>query len=315
MYESFYHLTERPFELTPNPRFLLLTPGHREALSNLQYGIATRKGLTVITGEAGSGKTTLIRTVVGQIALGREPFRPGPCAYINNPTLDRREFIELMAREFRLPPGASASKARFLGDLERMLRTTYEAGGSAALIIDEAQSLSHELLEEIRLLANIETDTVKLLPLVLVGQPELAARLNEPELRQLKQRIALRCKVEPLDLQQTAAYIATRIRHAGGNPAGLFTREAIELIFARSRGIPRTISVICDNALVSGFALGEARIGADIVAEVCVDFDLHAAARAMPHDLLMAEGPEAATATASSGPRGLLRSIIPGRTH
>jgi general secretion pathway protein A len=312
MYENFYHLTERPFELTPNPRFLLLTPGHREALSNLQYGIAARKGLTVMTGEAGLGKTTLIRTVIGQIALGREPFRPGPCAYINNPALTRREFVEMMAREFNLSPEASTSKARFLGDLERVLRATQAAGGSAALIIDEAQSLSHELLEEIRLLANIETDTVKLLPLVLAGQPELADRLNEPDLRQLKQRIALRCRLQPLDLQETGAYIATRIRQAGGDPAGLFTREAIEMLFERSRGIPRLISVLCDNALITGFALNESRISAEIVAEVCTDFDMHAAAPGTMGATVVQEP----IGSDGGRPFSMLRAFIPGgRTH
>jgi general secretion pathway protein A len=312
MYEDFYHLSDRPFELTPNPKFLLLTPGHREALSNLQYGIAARKGLTVITGDAGSGKTTLLRMVIGQIALGREPFRTGPCAYINNPALTRREFLETMAREFNLAPEAATSKARFLGDLERVLRTTYAAGGSAALIIDEAQSLPHDLLEEVRLLANIETDTVKLLPLVLAGQPELADRLNEPQLRQLKQRIALRCRLEPLDLQETGAYIATRIRQAGGDPAGLFTREAIEMIFERSRGIPRVISVLCDNALITGFALGEPRISADILAEVCRDFDFPAAAAGRTVNTLIEEP----VPVEAGRPFSMLRSFIPGgRTH
>ncbi|PYQ80732.1 MAG: AAA family ATPase, partial [Acidobacteria bacterium] len=143
-----------------------------------------------------------------------------------------------------------------------------------ALIVDEAQSLSDELLEEVRLLANIETPTEKLLPLVLAGQPELAARLNESGLRQLKQRVALRCEVAPLDLGDTAAYIVSRIRTAGGNTTKLFTREAVTLIHEFSRGIPRVINVMCDNALINGFALKRQPVDRDIVAEVCRDFDL-----------------------------------------
>ena len=274
MYESFYGLRERAFDLTPNPRLLLLTPQHREALSNLEYGISSRKGLTVLTGEAGTGKSTLVRAAIARLTSGQGTLRPGPCAYLNNPTLERREFVEALALAFALPAAATTSKTRLLLELERVLLETYHAGGCAALIVDEAQSLSRELLEEIRLLANIETDTVKLLPLVMVGQPELADRLNQPDLRQLKQRIALRCRLQPLTLQESGAYIASRVRQAGGEPGGLFTRDAVVAIHERARGIPRTINVIADNALVNGFALKRRPIDVDLVQEVCRDFDL-----------------------------------------
>ncbi len=269
MYLRFYGLREAPFELTPNPKYMYLTPGHREALANLQYGLSSAKAVTVLTGEAGTGKTTLIRT-----ALESEACRRVRCVHLTNPGLMRNEFVETLARGFGLGPGAGLSKATLLAELERTLRERRANNEITALIVDEAQRLSNELLEEIRLLANIETATEKLLPLVLVGQPELADRLNEPGLRQLKQRVALRCDLAPLKLTETAAYIATRIRTAGGDAARLFTREAVTLIHDLAHGIPRTVSVVCDNALLSGFAAGRQPVGRDLVAEVAKDFDI-----------------------------------------
>ena len=269
MYESFYGLRERPFDLTPNPKYLYLTGSHREALSTLQYGISGRRGLTVMIGEAGTGKTTLMRAAVEALSA-----RDVLCAYVNNPALTRQEFYELLRSRFGLPPDPGGSKARFLVDVERLVFARHEIGGVSALVVDEAQALPARLLEEIRLLANIETETEKLLPVVLAGQPELAVRLNAPEFRQLKQRVALRCQLSPLTLKETAAYIAGRIRIAGGDSSTIFTREAVQLIFERSHGIPRTISVICDNALVSGFALDARPIGSAVVMDVCRDFGL-----------------------------------------
>jgi general secretion pathway protein A len=269
MYESFYGLRERPFDLTPNPRFLYLTAGHKEALSNLEYGIIGRKGMTLLIGEAGTGKTTIVRAALEAVA--------GPsvkCVYLSNPVLTREEFYEFLAPKFGLSERAATSKAKFLSELEEILLARHQAGGLTALVIDEAQSLPHELLEEVRLLANFETTTDKLLPVVLAGQPELAARLEHEELRQLKQRVALRCDLAALDFHETAAYIAGRVSIAGGDSPRIFRREAVQTIFERSRGIPRTISVICDNALLSGFADGVKPIGSDLVLEVCRDFRL-----------------------------------------
>jgi type II secretory pathway predicted ATPase ExeA len=210
-------------------------------------------------------------------------LRPGDASnegwvYVNNPTLTRSEFLELLAAAFCLRPEAAHSKAALLRQLEDRLRERHDRGLVSALIVDEAQSLSHELLEELRLLANVESDTVKLLPLVLAGQPELADRLNDRTLRQLKQRIVLRCALAPLTLRETASYIAARLRMAGGNPASIFTRDAVLAVHDASRGIPRTISVICDNALLAGFAEGIRPVGADLVEEVCADLDLAASA-------------------------------------
>jgi general secretion pathway protein A len=276
MYQRFYGLREAPFELTPNPRFLYLTPQHREALSNLEYGLSSAKAATVLIGEAGTGKTTLLNA-----ALASERCRGVSCVFVTNPALTRAEFVETLARRFDLSAGASTSKATLLAELEGVLLSRRERGEITALLVDEAQTLSRELLEEIRLLANIETPREKLLPLVLAGQPELAGRLNDPELRQLKQRIALRCELKPFGLQETATYIAARIRTAGGDAARLFTREAVMAIHEYARGIPRTISVICDNALVSGMALGRQPVGRDVVLDVVRDFDF-GGARVVP---------------------------------
>jgi len=230
MYQRFFGLRERPFELTSNPKYLFFSAQHREALANLEYGLSSAKAITVVVGEAGTGKTTLLRA-----ALESERCRRVKAIVLDNPTLTREEFVEILAARFQLGPAAAASKAVLLDALEAELRARRAREEITALIVDEAQSLSDELLEEVRLLANIETPTEKLLPLVLAGQPELAARLNESGLRQLKQRVALRCEVAPLDLGDTAAYIVSRIRTAGGNTTKLFTRAAVTLIHEFSR--------------------------------------------------------------------------------
>jgi len=267
MYQRYYGLRELPFELTPNPKYLYLSPKHREALSNLEYGLFSAKPITVLIGEAGTGKTTLLRA-----ALESDRCTNVRCVYLNNPALTREEFVRMLASRFGLSADAAGSKAVLLDELERILRERRDRGEITALVVDEAQSLSTELLEEIRLLANIETSDEKLLPLVLAGQPELSARLEEPGLRQLKQRVALRCQIAPFELSETAAYIASRVRTAGGVPSRLFTREGVSLIHEYSGGIPRTVSVICDNALVSGMALERQPVDRAIVLEVCRDF-------------------------------------------
>jgi general secretion pathway protein A len=294
MYESFYGFRERPFDLTPNPRFLVMTDVHREALSNLEYGIASRTGITLLVGEAGTGKTTLIRT-----ALDRQPARVH-CVHVQNPALARDEFVEMLAVRFKLSDRARGSKTALLLELEDVLRSRDEAGESTVLVVDEAQSLPRDILEEIRLLANIETNERKLLSVILAGQPEVTALLNDAALRQLKQRIALRCELRPLSLQETAGYLAGRIRAAGGIGAQVFTREAVTLIHDRSLGVPRTISVIADNTLLTGFAVGQRPVNSATVREVCRDFDLGPAA---------APGAVAELADGTPGPAGELISV------
>jgi general secretion pathway protein A len=294
MYQRFYGFRELPFELTPDPRYLYLTPRYREALSNLQYGLSAAKTVTVLIGEAGTGKTTLLRA-----ALASERCQHVRTVYLNNPALTRQEFVEMLARRFELSPEAAHSKAVLLGELEAALHARRAHGEITALVIDEAQTLSHELLEEVRLLANIETSTEKLLPLVLAGQPELSDRLEDVGLRQLKQRVALRCTIAPFELAETASYIAHRIRIAGGEAARAFTRESVTLIHEHSRGIPRTISVMCDNALVSGFALNRQPVDREVVLEVARDFQLRRPAAEAPFETPVRETEPNAPASVS----------------
>jgi general secretion pathway protein A len=267
MYQDFYGLKSRPFDLTPDPRFLLMTAKHREALSTLQYAISGHKGVALVVGEAGTGKTTLIHAAL-------ETRSDGLPLLLSNPALTRAEFLEFLAEGFNLPPEAAASKTRCLSALTRVLKERQAAGSMAALIIDEAQCLPDELLEEVRLLANIETPQEKLLSIILVGQPEIAERLNRPTQRQIKQRVGLRSTLTALDQAETAAYIATRVQVAGGTCDSLFTADAIAAIYEYAAGIPRTISVICDNALVTGFALDWRPVDRDVIFEVCRDLDL-----------------------------------------
>jgi general secretion pathway protein A len=268
VYEEFFGLRERPFDLNTDPRFIFMSSGHREALSNLEYGLSGRKAMTLLLGDAGLGKTTLVRAVVRGMAE-----TDAQCVYVSNPALTRNEFIRLIATGFELSQEAASNKTICLEELERKLLDRLAADKITALVIDEAQSIPIELLEEIRLLGNMETDNAKLLPIILAGQPELSARLNEPSLRQLKQRVALRCELKPLTLQETAAYMATRIRVAGGQAKALFTRDAVATVHGASKGIPRIISVLSDNALVAAYAQGVRPVRRSIVEEVCADFD------------------------------------------
>jgi len=271
VYLAHFGFTAPPFELTANPKYLFLTPRHSEALANLEYGLSTAKAITLLVGEAGTGKTTLLR-----VAIESHQCRNVRCVCLNNPGLSRAEFVETLATRFGLSANAAASKAQFLSELEPVLMERRHQGETTALIVDEAQRLSDDLLEEIRLLANIETDAEKLLPLVLAGQPELSDRLNERRLRQLKQRVALRCEIAPFTRAETAAYVASRVRTAGADATKLFTREAIVAIHECTTGIPRTINVVCDNVLLSAYASGNHIIGCEAVREVARDFDLPA---------------------------------------
>ena len=302
MYEQFYGLRERPFDLTPDPRFLVITDVHREALSNLEYAIASRKGITLLVGDAGTGKTTIIRTALEKQAAKTH------CVYLHNPALTRDEFVEMIAGQFGLSRTARNSKTALLLELEELLRHRHNAAETTVLVLDEAQSLPFELLEEVRLLTNIETNEQKLLSLIIAGQPEIVGRLNNQDYRQLKQRIALRCELRPLSVVEGAGYVAGRITAAGGQPVQLFTREAVILICERSKGIPRTINVIADNALVSGFAAGDKPVRSDLIHEVCRDFDI--SARAAPEARIPDRQQSAVSSQAlSSGDRSLLDSV------
>ncbi len=281
MYERYYGLQERPFDLSPNPRFLCFTPQHREALVHLQYGLAGRPGITVLVGEAGTGKTTLIRAALqaGRLrpdfassGFGAQANDASTIVHLSNPTLTRAEFFDYLAAGFGLGADAGQSKIAFLRELEKALGD--EFGPMLALVVDEAQSVPYELLEEIRLLTNAEATNGRSLAVALVGQPELARRLEEARLRQLKQRVVLRCELTALSLKDTASYISARVKTAGGEATRLFTRDAVVAIHQHSAGIPRVISVICDNALVNGFAADQKPVGASIVTDVCRSLSL-----------------------------------------
>ena len=261
MYERYYGLQERPFDLSPNPRFLCFTPQHREALVHLQYGLAGRAGVTVLVGEAGTGKTTLVRAAL------QATNDSSTIVHLSNPTLTRAEFYDYLAAGFGFSAEAAQSKIQLLRELETALNK--DDGPRLALVVDEAQSVPYELLEEIRLLTNAEAANGRSLAVALVGQPELGRRLDEARLRQLKQRVVLRCELTPLTLKDTASYISGRVKTAGGEATRLFTRDAVVAIHQHSHGIPRVISVICDNALVNGFAADQKPVGASIIAEVC----------------------------------------------
>jgi general secretion pathway protein A len=269
MYQDFYGLKELPFELTPNPRFLYMAPHYREALSAVEYGLLAAKAVTLLLGDAGTGKTTLI-----QAALASERCRALRIVHVKNPALTRGEFLEMLSQRFDLSPEAAVSKTRLLAELEAALRHQRREGVVTSLIIDEAQSVSDELLEELRLLANIETEADKLLPIVLAGQSEFGERLNEPRLWPLKQRVTVRAHLRPFTVQETAIYIAQRIHVAGGEASKLFTREAVVLIHELAAGLPRTINVICDNALLTGCGLGRRPVNRTMVLDVAADLDL-----------------------------------------
>jgi general secretion pathway protein A len=266
MYRDFYGLRDIPFSLTPDPRYLYFTASHREVMANLHYGIQHGKGLIMATGEVGTGKTTMLRAMLARLD------RSVLTCYIFNPGMTVPEFYHYIATSFGI--AQFASKSDLLMKLGRLLMMRHAKGLRSVLIVDEAQGLLPELLEEVRLLLNFETYTEKQLQIILAGQPELKQVLNDPKLRQLKQRISLRCEIKPLRADEVAAYIRARLKTAGATRLDLFTSEAVALIFRASEGIPRLINNICDNALLSGFAVGAKHISHKLVAEVVEELDL-----------------------------------------
>ena len=268
MYLDFYGLNEIPFGLTPNPRFVFKTESHLEAISNLSYGIYHYKGLIVLTGEVGTGKTTALRSIIDQ--LGHDIL----CVYILNPYLTADEFYETLSTGVRLGVGSNASKPEILSRLSRCLAERHSRGLRTVLIVDEAHGLSSSVLEQVRLLANLETNTEKLLQIVLCGQPELREVLNQPGLRQLKQRISLRCSIRPLAQFEIPKYVRFRLKTAGAGRVDLFDQSAINLIGQVSIGIPRVINNLCDNALLQGYAMGLSVITGDVIDRVIEVLDL-----------------------------------------
>jgi general secretion pathway protein A len=284
MYKKFFGLKENPFNVNPDPRYLFLTHHTQEALACLTYGIETRKGFILLTGEVGTGKTTLINKLLEW--LHKENVST---AFVFNPRLSVMQFFEFMMADFGIPC-ESLQKGQILLKLNQWLLERYQAGERAVLIVDEAQNLSPQMLEEIRLLTNLETSTEKLLQIVLSGQPELDQKLSQPQLRQLRQRITLRAKTRQLTIEETQGYLQERLRIAGAENTEIFSPEAITTLHRYARGIPRVINLLCEHALVSAFVDQLNPVPPETIEEVARDFDLHtidptaqASAQPFPH--------------------------------
>jgi general secretion pathway protein A len=268
MYKEFFGLRANPFNVNPDPRYLFLTRHTEEALACLTYGIQSRKGFVLLTGEVGTGKTTLINKLLEWLRLQQVAT-----AFIFNSRLSTDQFLEYMMADFSIPCDAKV-KSQVLLRLYNWLLDRYRTGETAVLIIDEAQNLTDEVLEEVRMLTNLETFTEKLLQIVLVGQPELEQKLKEPQLRQLRQRLTLRARTHPLTLEETKAYVQQRLRIAGSNGQQIFDTDALATIHRYSSGIPRVINLLCEHSLVSAFVDQQKVIGSAVVDNVARDFDL-----------------------------------------
>jgi general secretion pathway protein A len=292
MYNEYFGFTEAPFSLTPDPRFSYTNALYQEAFATLRYGIEARKGFIVITGEAGTGKTTLLRRLMQ--SFGRHV----QTAYIYNTHITLTELLRLILSDLGLA-NSTEDRLEMVGQLNEYLIKQLKERNIVTLLVDEAQELSIEMLEEIRLLSNLETDTQKLLQIVLMGQPELERKLDQPELRQLKQRVALRCRLDPLPGNEVGEYIVTRLKAVGYSRKDLFHSLAVEKIAAHSRGIPRLINIICDNALLIAFAASKKTVSAVTIDEVARDLRLNQQASVA----------EAAPSPALGWPKGAIEKL------
>jgi len=275
MYAEFYGLVRPPFEMTPDPAFLYLGETHREGLATLLYGVQAGKGFVLLTGEVGTGKTTLLHALLGQLDASTAS------AFLFNPKLDPLGFFLVLFDELGIQKTCQ-TKAEYLLALNHFLIERLERNQTTLLIIDEAQNLSPEMLEEVRLLSNLETPSKKLLQIMLVGQPELNEMLARPELRQLRQRIVLRHHLRPFDPQELDEYIAERLALAGYTGKGIFKRSARREIHAVTGGVPRLVNVVCDGALLQGYARDQSVIGLDLIREVAADLGLGGAGSGAP---------------------------------
>jgi general secretion pathway protein A len=267
MYHAHYGLLRSPFEMTPDPAFLWMSDAHAEGLATLVYGVQARKGFVLLTGEVGTGKTTLLHALLAQ--LDRNTL----AAFIFNPRLGPLDFFRVLFDELGIETPC-ATKAEYLIALNRFLIARLEQDLPTLLIIDEAQQLSPEMLEEVRLLSNLETPSTKLLQIMLVGQPELAQMLARPELRQLRQRIVMRHQLRPFTREETATYVQERLRIAGYTGAGLFDKRALRALHELTGGVPRLVNVVCDGALLLGYGRSLRTLGEAEVREVARDLEL-----------------------------------------
>ena len=267
MYEQFYGLKEKPFEITPDPRFLYMSEQHREAYAHLNYALNESKGFTVVTGEVGTGKTTLIQMLLARLDGHTRT------AHLFNPKLSIRDFLRYICHDFGLKTEGLMTKGDLLTLLHSFLLECYARKERVVLIIDEAQTLSPKLLEEVRLLTNLETPKTKLLQVILMGQPELDKILSDQRFRQLKQRISVRYHLNPLNRDETKEYIEKRLKVAGARDCHLFDERAVREIYKRTGGIPRLINVLCDNALVTGYVEEKRPIDKKIIRDVAKDME------------------------------------------
>ena len=267
MYNSYFGFLESPFSVTPDPHFSYTNPVYQEAYANLRYGVEAKKGFVVVTGEVGTGKTTLLRKLMRNLEGTIHSV------FVFNTYLSFPELLQLILHDLGLV-AKEQSKVAALQELNDYLITRLKQGHTVAVLIDEAQNLSDEALEGLRLLSNLETDQEKLLQIVLMGQPELAAKLDQPKLRQLKQRVALQCRLVPLKDEEVGPYIDFRLRAVGYEGKDLFHRDAVQQIAFYSQGIPRRINIICDNALLNTYAASQKIVSADVIREVARDLRL-----------------------------------------
>ncbi len=275
MYREHYGLSRRPFELNPDPSFLYLGESHREGLATLVYGVQSGKGFVLLTGEVGTGKTTLLHALLAQLD------NKTASAFIFNPKLEPLDFFRMLFDEYGIRERCS-TKAEYLLALNHFLIERLGRNQQTVLIIDEAQNLTTELAEEIRLLSNLETATSKLLQIMLVGQPELNDLLARPELRQLRQRIALRHHLEPFNERELDAYLDERLALAGYTGKGIFSRSARREIHAATGGVPRLVNSVCDSALLAGYARGETAVGGRVIRELARELQIAEAPREAP---------------------------------
>ncbi|MGO9138487.1 MAG: ExeA family protein [Syntrophales bacterium] len=273
MYENFYGFKEKPFNITPDPRFVYLSETHKEALAHLRYAIKEGTGFSVVTGEVGTGKTTLVHTLLNKIDANVRT------AYIFNPVMGPEDFLNYICEDLGLKSDGVRSRGQNLASLHNFLLDCFARNERVFLIIDEAQSLDTKLLEEVRLLTNLETSTNKLLHVILLGQPELNMALSDERFRALKQRVTIRYNLSALNLADTKEYIVHRLKKAGARNLSVFDESAIKEIYKYSKGIPRLINIVCDNALITGFSQELTRIGKPIIKEVIKDLEGSGAAR------------------------------------
>jgi general secretion pathway protein A len=268
MYKAFFGLTDNPFNISPDPAFLYRSVQHEEALANLIYGVQSRKGFIVLTGEVGTGKTTMLECLRDFLYAQQINF-----AFMFNSRLTPDQFFEMMAYDFALPC-TRTSKTEVLFALNSMLIERANAGRVTVLIVDEAHNLEWEVLEEIRMLGNLENRRGKLMQIIIAGQPELDAKLEAPQFRQLKQRIALRCQLKPFDATDTAHYITSRMARAGMKEQQVLSSEMMHEIHRRTQGIPRLINSVCDNLLLTAFAMESKEATLEMLDEVSTDLRL-----------------------------------------